>query len=332
MRSGWTTKCVVAFICTFSTGLAHAQHIRAAETSSFPQRPVRFIVPFTPGSGVDVMARLLGAKLAEPWNQSVVVDNRAGASGTIGSKIAADAAPDGYTILMGNLATHGINPTLFRNLPYDAIKDFAAITQVADVTNVLVAHPSLGTSSVKELVALAKAKPGSINYGSGGAGSGAHLTAELFKSMAGVQLTHVPYKGVGLAMNDLIGGRIQLMFSNLLSALPHVKAGRLKALGVTTKERSPAMPGLPTIAESGLAGYEATNWFGVFAPANTPKEVVLRLNQSIVAVLREPDMKKRLLAQGADPIGSSPEAFAKHVRSEIRRWNAVIKQAGIKAD
>ncbi|MBI3044535.1 MAG: tripartite tricarboxylate transporter substrate binding protein [Betaproteobacteria bacterium] len=278
------------------------------------------------------MARLLGVKMSEGWSQSVVVDNRAGAGGTIGTRIVAEATPDGHTILMGNLATHGINPTLYRKLPYDAIKDFTAITYVASVTNVLVVHPSLRVGTVKELIALARAKPGTINYGSGGSGSGAHLAAELFNFAAAVRLTHVPYKGVGLAMNDLVGGQIQLMFSNLLSSLPHMNSARLKALAVTTGKRSPAVPDLPTIAEAGVPGYETTNWFGVFAPAGMSKGVTTKLNRSIVKILHAPEMKSRLTAQGADPIGSTPEAFAAHVRSEISRWKSVIKRVGIRAD
>ncbi|MBI3068870.1 MAG: tripartite tricarboxylate transporter substrate binding protein, partial [Betaproteobacteria bacterium] len=252
--------------------------------------------------------------------------------GTIGAEIVAKAVPDGYTILMGNLATHGINPNLYRKLPYDAIRDFAPVTQVADVTNVLVVHPSLPVKSTQELIALARSKPGSINYGSGGAGSGAHLAAELFKSTAGVNMVHVPYKGVGLAMNDLLGGQIQLMFSNLLSSLPHVKAGRLRALAVTTAKRSAAAPDLPTIAEAGLRGYEAANWFGVLAPAATPKQVVAKLNGDIVRVLQMPDVRNRLSSQGADPVGSTPQQFAAYVKAEIARWKTVIKNAGIKAD
>lgn len=328
----------LAMFIAIATGISFAsvfvtsQDAIAQSDARYPERPVRFVVPFTPGSGVDVMARLLGTRMSESWNQSVVVDNRAGAGGTIGTKIVAEAAPDGYTILMGNLATHGINPTLYRKLSYDALRDFIGITHVATVTNVLVVHPSLPVGSVKELISLAKAKPGTINYGSGGSGSGAHLAAELFNFGAGVQLTHVPYKGVGLAMNDLIGGQIHLMFSNLLSSLPHVKAGRLKALGVTTVKRSPAVPDVPTIAEAGVPGYEATNWFGVFAPAGISRAVTMKLNQAIVKVLRTPEIRARLISQGADPIGSTPEAFAAHVRAEIERWKSVIERAGIRAN
>lgn len=322
----------IAVGVSFAGVLVTFQVASAQSDARYPERPVRFVVPFTPGSGVDVMARLLGTRMSESWNQSVVVDNRAGAGGTIGAKIVADATPDGYTILMGNLATHGINPSLYPKLPYDAVKDFTPITHVSTVTNVLVVHPSLPVGSVKELIALAKAKPGTLNYGSGGSGSGSHLAAELFNIGAGVQLTHVPYKGVGLAMNDLIGGRIHLMFSNLLSSLPHVKAGRLKALGVTTATRSPAVPDVPTIAEAGVPGYEATNWFGVFAPAGISKGVTMKLNHTIVKILRTPEIRDRLISQGADPIGSTPEAFAAHVRAEIKRWKSVIERAGIRAN
>lgn len=326
MRSALTALLTIVGLC------AQAQNLSVGQSTAYPEKPLRLVVPFTPGSGVDIVARLLGQKLSESWNQSVVVDNRSGAGGTIGAEMVAKAVPDGYTILMGNLATHGINPNLYRKLPYDAIRDFAAITQVAEVTNVLVVHPSLRVQSTQDFIALAKAKPATINYGSGGSGSGAHLAAELFKSMAGINLVHVPYKGVGLAMNDLIGGQIQLMFSNLLSSLPHVRAGRLRALGVTTTKRSPAIPDLPTIDEAGLRGYEATNWFGVLAPAGTPKQVVTKLNADIVKVLHLPNVKDRLSSQGADPVGSSPEAFAAHIKSEIARWKMVITQAGIKAD
>lgn len=321
-----------SLLCTVWGGVAQAQSKAAGKIQGYPEKPIRFVVPFTPGSGVDIVARLLGQKLGESWKQSVVVDNRSGAGGTIGTEIVARAVPDGYTILMGNLATHGINPNLYRKLPYDAIRDFAPVTQVADVTNVLVVHPSLPVKSMQELIALARSRPGSINYGSGGAGSGAHLAAELFKSTAGVNMVHVPYKGVGLAMNDLLGGQIQLMFSNLLSSLPHVKAGKLRALAVTTAKRSSAAPDLPTIAEAGLRGYEAANWFGVLAPAATPKQVVAKLNGDIVKVLQMPDVRNRLSSQGADPVGSTPQQFAAYIKAEIARWKTVIRNAGIKAD
>ena len=326
MRATLTALLTIVGLC------AYAQNPLVGKSTAYPEKPLRFVVPFTPGSGVDIVARLLGQKLGESWNQSVVVDNRSGAGGTIGAEIVAKAVPDGYTILMGNLATHGINPNLYRRLPYDAVKDFAAITQVAEVTNVLVVHPSLQVKSIQDFIALAKAKPATINYGSGGSGSGAHLAAELFKSMAGINLVHVPYKGVGLAMNDLIGGQIQLIFSNLLSSLPHVRAGRLRALGVTTTKRSPAIPELPTIAEEGLRGYEATNWFGLLAPAGTPMQVITKLNAVIVKVLHLPEVKNRLSSQGAEPVGNAPEAFAAHIKSEIARWKTVITQAGITAD
>lgn len=303
----------------------------AAGAQQYPNKPVRLIVPFAAGGSTEVLARVIAQKLTEGWGQPVVVDIRPGAGGTIGADIAARAAPDGYTLVMVAIG-HAVNPTLYRKLPYDTERDFAPITLVANVTNALVVHPSVPASSVGELIALAKAKPGQLNYASGGAGSGAHLAAELFKWMAQVNIMHVPYKGVGQAVTDLLGGQMHIMMSTLPVVIQHVKSGRLRGLAVTTKTRSPTAPELPTIAEAGLPGYEMSQWFGLLAPAGTPQIVLGKLNREVAAVLGQRDVRERLAAQGAEATSNTPEEFARHIRSEIIKWAKVIKESGTRAD
>jgi tripartite-type tricarboxylate transporter receptor subunit TctC len=304
----------------------------AAQAQSYPSKPVRFVVPYPAGGPLDVVARLLGAKVTESVHQPVIVDNKPGAGGNIGADAVAKSAPDGYTILMGAVATHAINPTLYASIPYDAARDFIPVTQVAATPNVLVVNPSIPAASVKEFVAYAKANPGKLNFGSGSTGSAGHLAGELFKSMAGVDMVHVPYKGAGPAMQDLIGGRIQLMFDNLASSLAQVRAGRVKALAVTTARRSSLAPDLPTIAESGLPGFDISTWFGIFVPAGTPREIVEKLHREFTRALADRDVREKILALGAEPVGSRPEEFAAYIRTEADKYARVIQASGAKAD
>jgi tripartite-type tricarboxylate transporter receptor subunit TctC len=299
---------------------------------TYPTKPIRMIVPFPAGGTTDILARSVGQKLGEAVGRQVIIDNRPGAGGNIGSDMVAKAAPDGYTLLMGTVGTHAINASLYAKMPYDHIQDFAPITLVAAVPNVLVVNPSVEAKSVRELIALAKAKPGQLSFASSGNGTSIHLSGELFKTMAGIDMLHVPYKGSAPALTDLIGGQVNLMFDNLPSSLPHIKAGKLRALAVTSGKRSPALPDVPTIAEAGLPGFEASSWFGVFAPAGTPKEIITRLNMEIVKALTSPELKERLAAQGAEAVGNSPEQFAAHIRSETAKWAKVVKASGATVD
>ena len=290
------------------------------------------MVPYPAGGPLDTVARLLGQKLSESTKQPVIVDNKPGAGGNIGADAVAKSPPDGYTILMGAVATHAINPTLYASMPYDAQKDFIAVTQVASTPNVLVVNPSVPAGTVRDFIAYAKSHPGKLNFGSGSTGSAGHLAGELFKAMAGIDMTHVPYKGAAPAMNDLIGGQIQLMFDNLASSLGQVKAGRIKALAVTTAKRSALAPGLPTIAESGLPGFDISTWFGIFVPAGTPREVVDKLYAEFHRALAMPDIREKMLALGAEPVGSKPDEFAAYIRAEADKYARVIRASGAKAD
>jgi tripartite-type tricarboxylate transporter receptor subunit TctC len=303
-----------------------------AAADAYPARPVRFVVAFPPGGGTDIIARSIAQKLAERFAQQVVVDNRPGAGGNIGTDIVAKAAPDGYTMLMGSAGPLAINASLFGKMPFDPIKDLAPVTLAASTPNVLVVHPSLRATSVTELIALAKAKPGEINFASSGHGTPAHLAGELFNSMAGVKLVHVPYKGAAPALADLLGGQVQLMFSTMPPALPHVKDGKLRALAVTSSKRSPAKPDLPTVDEAALHGFEANTWHGVVVPAGTPAAIVARLNREIVAILHMPEIVERLSGQGAEALGSTPEEFAAYIRSETLKWARVVRDSGAKAE
>ena len=279
----------------------------------FPGKQVRFVVPYPPGGPLDTVARLLGQKVSASIKHPVVIDNVPGAGGNIGAGVVARAAPDGYTILMGAVATHAINPTLYSTIPYNAEKDFLAVTQVASTPNVLVVNNAIEANSVAEFIKLAKSKPGKLNFGSGSTGSAGHLAGELFKTMAGVDMAHIPYKGAAGAMQDLIGGRVDLMFDNLASSLSQVKGGRVRALAVTTSKRTKLAPELPTIAESGLPGFDISTWFGIFVPAGTPRPVVDRLHAEFTRALAAPDVREKMLALGAEPVGSTPEQFAAYV-------------------
>jgi len=304
----------------------------AAQAQAYPTKPIRLVVPFPPGGATDILARDVAQKLGEAWGQSAVVDNRPGAGGNIGSELVARAAPDGYTLEMGTVGTHAINASLYAKMPYDHVKDFAPVILVAGVPNVLVVNPALPVNSVQELIAYAKANPGKLNFASSGNGTSIHLSGELFKVMADVQMTHVPYKGSAPALQDLLGGQVQLMFDNLPPSLPQIKAGKLRALGVTAATRSPALPDVPTIAESGLPGFESSSWFGVLAPAGTPPAVIAKLNAEIATWLASPDAKQKLLAIGANAAGGTPDDFAKHIAAETAKWAKVVKESGAKID
>ncbi|MSQ20278.1 MAG: tripartite tricarboxylate transporter substrate binding protein [Betaproteobacteria bacterium] len=299
--------------------------------SSYPSRPVRFIVPSSSGGGTDIITRAIAVKLAERLGQPFVIENRPGATGIIGYEMLAKADADGYTILTA-ASPITINPVLYKKVPYDVLKDYAPITLLATVPNILLVHPSVPAQSVKELIALAKAQPGHFHYASAGLGSSPHMSMELLKSMAGIDLAHVPYKGTGPGLIDLLAGRVAVMLTNVLSAVPHVKSGKLRALGVSGTRRSSVMPEVPTIAEAGVAGYEVMQWYGVLAPAGTPREIVLRLQAEIVRALELPDVKERLATDGAEAVGSTPEAFGVLIRSEVTRWAAVAKNAGIQPE
>jgi tripartite-type tricarboxylate transporter receptor subunit TctC len=319
-------------MATLAATLAIFTPHAAAAADAYPARPVRFVVAFPPGGGTDIIARSIAQKLSRSLAQQVVVDNRPGAGGNIGTDIVAKSAPDGYTLLMGSAGPLAINASLFASMPFDPVRDFAPVTLAASTPNVLVVHPSLHASTVKELIALARAHPGEINFASSGHGTPAHLAGELFNSMAGVKMVHVPYKGAAPALADLLGGQVQLMFSTMPPALPHVKDGKLRALAVTSAKRSRAAPGLPTVDEAALPGFEANTWHGVVVPAGTPPDIVGRLNSDIVAILHQPDVVERLSAQGAEPVGSTPEEFAAYIRSETVKWAKVVRESGAKAD
>ncbi len=303
----------------------------AASAQTYPTRPIRLIVSFAPGGSVDLVGRLIGQKLTDAWGQQVVIDNRPGAGGNMSAELAARATPDGYTIYICS-ASLVVNPSLYRKLPYDPLKDFAPITLLASVQNVLVSHPSLPAKNVKELIALAKKAPGKINYASTGSGSSGHLTMELLKSMAGIDLTHVPYKVIGQATTDLLSGQVSLWFPTIPGALPHIKAGRMSALAVAGAKRSPALPEVPTVAESGVPGFEASTWYPILAPAGTPNAIVDRLNTRLVAILNTPEVNAQLVRQGVEPIGSSPAQLASHLKTELAKWAKVVQVSGARVD
>jgi len=304
----------------------------AQATADFPTRAIRIVVPFPAGGATDIAARLIAERMTAGWKQPVTVDNRPGAGGNIGSDVVAKSAPDGYTLIMGVTGSHAINTSLYAHMPYDPVKDFEPITQVAVVPNVIVVHPSVPARTLPELVALAKREPGKLNYASLGSGTAAHLTMEMFKATAGIDLTHIPYKGSAPAVADLIAGQVQVMVDGLPSALPHVKAGKLRALAVTSAHRSPAAPELPTIAESGYAGFSADAWSGLFAPRGTPKSIVDKLALETQRILKLPEVKQRLADLGAEAVGSTPAEFAEHVRTEIDKWARVVKASGARVD
>jgi tripartite-type tricarboxylate transporter receptor subunit TctC len=301
-----------------------------ANAQSYPTKPVRIIVAYTPAGTTDILARALGQKMSEAWSQPVIVDNRPGANGNIGTEVAARATPDGHTILMATAATHSINNTLYRDLAWDAVRDFAPISLVALVPNLLVINNSLPVRSVKELIAYAKANPGKLTHGSPGNGSTSHLSMELFKGLTGTRMVHVPYKGSAPVLADVMGGQISLTMDNIPVYLPHAQAGKIRALAVSSARRTPAAPEIPTAEEAGVPGLVAVSWFGLVAPARTPKAIVSRLAQETARILKLPDVHKRINELGAEPVGGTPQEFATFIQSEIRKWRKVIQDAGVR--
>jgi tripartite-type tricarboxylate transporter receptor subunit TctC len=299
---------------------------------SYPAKPIRFYTPYPPGGTTDILARIVGAKMHEAWGQPVVVEAKPGAGGNIGADFVAKSTPDGYTLLMGASGPLAINASLFSKLPYDPAKDFAPVVLSASVPLVLVAHPSLPVKNVREFIALIKARPGQFNYASAGPGSPQHLTAEMFKFMTKVEMTHIPYKGSGPAIVDLIGGQIPFAFESMIPVLPHVKGGKLRGLAVTSAARSPVLPEIATVAEGGVPGFESIAWYGVVAPAGTPKEIVAKLNGEMVRIANMPDIKQRLMEMGSPPVAGTPDQFGALIKSEIPKWAKVVKQANVSLD
>ena len=325
-----------AFTCTILAAACAATHAGLADAqgaaSSFPTHAIRIVVPFPPGGFSDVFGRIIGGKFTETWNQSVVVDNRPGAGGNIGAEIVAKAPPDGYTLVMGTVGTHAINPTLFSRMPYDAARDFAPVAFVVEAEGLLVLHPSVPAKTVKELIALAKAQPGALTYGSGGAGTTGHLAGEIFKTMAHVDIVHVPYKGNVPAITDLLAGQTSMVFATLPTVLPQVKADKLRGIAVLGAARSTALPDLPTVSEAGLKGFEVNNWTGVFAAAGTPQPVIAKLNTEIERIMKLPEVQSRLAGEGLRFVPTTPEQFNAFVKAELAKWAPIVKASGAKAD
>jgi len=316
-------------VLAMSTALAWSSAARAQQ--AYPAKPIRLILPFPPGGSTDIVARLIGQKLTESWGQPVLIENRPGAGGNIAAETAARAAPDGYTLFQVNVA-NAIGATLYPKLSYDLITSFAPVIQLATTPYVLLAHPTVPAKNTAELIALAKARPGQLNYASAGGGSATHLSGELLKSMAGVNIVHVPYKGTGPAVTALLSGEVDLYFATVPAALPLVEAKKLRALGVTGARRSPLMRDVPAIAEAGLKGYETSTWHGVLAPAATPADVVVKLNAEIARTLAQPAVKERLVGQGLDPVGGTPEQFGAYLKTEISKWAVVVKASGARPE
>jgi tripartite-type tricarboxylate transporter receptor subunit TctC len=329
MMNARTARSLVA-VAVF---LAYAGQTPAQTAApAFPTKSIRMVVPFPPGGFSDIFGRVLAGKFSEAWGQTVVVDNRPGAGGNIGAEIVAKAPPDGYTLVMGTVGTHAINPTLFSKMPYDAIKDFAPVAFVVEAEGLLVVHPSIPVKTVKELIALAKAKPGQLSYGSAGAGSTSHLAGEIFKTMAKVDILHVPYKGNVPAITDLLGGQISMIFATLPTVLPQVKADKLRGIAVLGSAHSTALPNLPTMSEAGLKGFEVNNWTGVFATAGTPPAVVTKLNAEIQRIMKLPEVQSRLAGEGLRFEPTTPEQFSAFVKAELAKWAPIVKASGAKAD
>src|SRR6266849_3484076 len=303
-----------------------------AGAQPFPSKPLHLIVPFPPGGGNDTVARAIALQLGPDLGQPVVIDNRPGAGGSVGAELAAKAPADGYTLFLAGVGSHAVNPNFHRNLPYDPVKDFAPISLIASAPSVLVVNPAVPARTIAEFTAYARANPGKLNYASNGNGSAAQLAAAMYETMAGVRMVHVPYKGIAPAMTDLMSGEVQLMFGTVVALVPHIQAGKLRALAVTSRKRSALLPELPTLAESGLPDYEAGSWYGILAPAGTPREAIDRLHGAIVKALKQPDVSKRLAAEGAEVIGSTPDEFAAHIKAEIARVGNVVRAAGIRIE
>ena len=303
-----------------------------ALTQAYPAKPIRIIVPFPAAGTADILARIVGQKITQSWNQQVLIDNRAGAGGNIGADLAAKAAPDGYSLFLCTVGTHAIHQTLYRKLSFDPIKDFTGIAYIAGVPNVVVVHPSIPVKTVKELVAFVKARPGQVNFGSSGTGSSVHMSGEMLRVMAGLNMTHVAYKGNPQAVTDLMTGQIELMITNMPSVIPYIKGGRLRALAVTTRERSAALPELPTMQEAGIAGYESSAWFGLVGQSAMPRDIMAKLNAEVVRILKLPDVKQNLASQGAEPLFMTADEFSAFIREETAKWAKVVKAAGVYAD
>lgn len=324
-------NCVVALF-TVLIGAGISSTLAAEAESNYPQRPVRMIVPFPPGGANDIVARLVAQRLNERWGRPVVIDNRGGAGGNIGTELGVKAAPDGYTLLVGSVSTLASNVGLYPKLPFDPRRDLAPITLIATVPSILIVNPSVAAASVQELIQLAKATPKRLNFSSFGDGSSAHLMGEMFKSMAKIDIVHVPYKGGGPALVAVVTGEVQMGFSNLSVALPQVKAGKVRGIAVTSAKRAMALPETPTIAESGLADFEASTWVGIVAPVGTPRALIQRINRDIHSVIAEPEMKNQLLSRALEPAASTPEAFARQIRTDIERWSKIIREVGVRAE
>jgi tripartite-type tricarboxylate transporter receptor subunit TctC len=319
-------------VSALGLALAAPAAIAATNSDDFPNRPIRIIVAYTPAGTTDILARLVGQKMTEAWGQSAVIENRPGANGNIGTEIAARATPDGYTITMGTAGTHGINNTLYPKLTWHAERDFAPISLVATVPNLLVVTNGLAVKSVKDLIAYAKANPGKLSFGSPGIGATAHLSMELFQTLTGTKMVHVPYKGSAGVLADVTAGNLQLAMDNIPVYLPQAKAGKIRALAVSSARRVPAAPDIPTVAESGVPGFEAVSWFGLFAPAKTPQPIVAKLAAETQRIVKLPDVRERMTALGAEPVGDTPKEFAAFVHSEIAKWAKVIRSAGVKVE
>jgi tripartite-type tricarboxylate transporter receptor subunit TctC len=323
MKPLWSAAGVVATL--IASACAGAQQ-------PYPSRPVRWVVPFAPGGPTDIMSRAIGEKLGQRLGQQFVVDNRGGAGGNIGAEIVARAPADGYTIMIGHVGTHAINIALYRSVPYDPVRDFTPISLLATLPLALVVHPSVQANNVKELIALAHKRPGDLNFASAGNGGPTHLTAEVFKRMSNSNIVHVPFKGNAQALTELISGRVQLMFSNLLTSMPHVRAGKLRAIAISTAKRSPQAPDLPTVAESGVPGFDVTPWYGALGPAALPGAITKRLHAEIAEILKAPDMHERFVAQGVDLAASTPEQFAALIKAEVPKWRRIVQESGAKVD
>lgn len=328
-----TIKKIAAYaMMTASAGLFGTQLVLAQSLANYPAKPIRLVVPFTPGGSTDILARAIGLELTKAWGQPVVIENVPGAGGSIGADKVAKAPADGYTLLMGHIGTLAVNPSLYPNLPYDPVKNFAPVAWVARVPNVLVVHPSVKATTVQELVALAKSKPGQLNYGSGGNGSAANLATEYFKMQTGTSLLHIPYRGTAPAVTDLVGGQIQVLFTGAPAVMGQIKSGQVRALAVSSPKRMDALPDLPTVADAGYKNFEADQWYGVVAPAGTPKDIVAKLNSQINQSLNSAELKTRLNNEGAVATPNTPEVFGSLIQSEIARWKPVIQSGRVKAD
>lgn len=332
-RQGRTRRraLLAAAVATLAAGPLLGAAAPAAAQEAYPTRPVRMVIPFPAGGSTDVVGRIAAARMSELLGQQVVVENKAGAGGNTGAASVARETADGYTLLLATISTHAINPALYPKMPYDPVKDFAPVSLLAVVPNVLVVHPSLEANNVQELIALLKANPGKYDYASSGIATPLHLSGELFKTMAGVDVVHVPYKGAGPALNDVLGGQVKIMFDNLPSSIGHIRSGKLRALAITTKQRSPALPDLPTMAEAGLPGYETYTWNALFAPAGTPQTVVDKLAGVAAQAVNEPAVKERLADLSAVAVGAGPDDLARHVEAELAKWAPIVKASGAKA-